>query len=463
MLGTVTRDRNVERGRAGTYLRRGTATALVAFLALALSACGLIDSVRETALKPVGFEIVLHNPSTFAMMGAEQLPLPRVELLVLACEDVTPCKTPEAPAVKFEEIGIPGRYEVKPADPGEPCEDGSYEDCKLFLTQERQSLTVWLPDGEYAIATEAFAPLAGGFTTEYCAPSENVSVGAGPTPKVVIQLEPCFTGRYVYFDSEPDEADDTFPQGTSKNPYDSLQDAMAAALEGGTVYVLPGVHEVEGEAGRVNVNKSITLAGYEGEGESSVFRITGPIGSGSNSNFLALNANGIVIEHLTFEVTEEAGNLEGALQVAGDEIIIRDNVFRGTYEDGSDEVTRAVVTTSDAQDLLISNNVIHDLRQPAYFNPSSTGSIVDNVVYRTKGWVVVGASFVFEGNVWNEAGDPEGDSENYGCDITLAEGTTSDWPYESIDDLSAANSGANVCDQRSAAPGSPGRAEGPEA
>src|SRR5690606_17771688 len=100
---------------------------------------------------------------------------------------------------------------------------------------------------------------------------------------------------------------------------------------GGTVYVLPGVHEVEGADGRVNVNKSITLAGYEGEGESSVFRITGPIGSGSNSNFLALNANGIVIEHLTFEVTEEAGNLEGALQVAGDEIIIRDNVFRGTY------------------------------------------------------------------------------------------------------------------------------------
>src|SRR5690606_16971471 len=164
------------------------------------------------------------------------------------------------------------------------------------------------------------------------------------------------------------------------------RDAMDAVLEGGTVYVLPGVHEVEGEDGRVNVDKSITLAGYEGEGESSVFRITGPIGSGSNSNFLALNANGIVIEHLTFEVTEEVTEedryLEGALQVAGEGIIIRDNVFRGTYEDGNTEVTRAVVTTSAARGLVISNNVIHDLRQPAYFNPSSTGSIVNNVVYR---------------------------------------------------------------------------------
>lgn len=55
---------------------------------------------------------------------------------------------------------------------------------------------------------------------------------------------------------------------------------------------------------------------------------------------------------------------------------------------------------------------------------------------------------MFEANVWNEAGDPEGDSENYDCDIALAEGTTSGWPYESFDDLSAANSGAIVCDQR---------------
>ncbi|MBK7124727.1 MAG: hypothetical protein IPH65_02205 [Dehalococcoidia bacterium] len=50
--------------------------------------------------------------------------------------------------------------------------------------------------------------------------------------------------------------------------------------------------------------------------------------------------------------------------------------------------------------LSITNNVIHDLRQPAYMSGTNTGTISGNYTYRTRGWVVEGGNLVFTGNTW---------------------------------------------------------------
>lgn len=92
------------------------------------------------------------------------------------------------------------------------------------------------------------------------------------------------------------------------------------------------------------------------------------------------------------------------------------------------------------ENLIVQNNIFYSLRQPAYLNPNTTGHIVDNVVYNTRGFVVDGAVFVFSGNSW---GSPEN-----AADTALLVGTLTGPPYDPLTDLSANNSDALIDDQR---------------
>ena len=65
-------------------------------------------------------------------------------------------------------------------------------------------------------------------------------------------------------------------------------------------------------------------------------------------------------------------------------------------------VNRGFVTQSNVTNLLVRNNIFHTLRQSAYLNPNSTGTIMDNVVYNTRGYVVDRAVFLFSGNSWGD-------------------------------------------------------------
>ena len=103
-------------------------------------------------------------------------------------------------------------------------------------------------------------------------------------------------------------------------------------------------------------------------------------------------------------------------------------------------VNRGLVAQGNASDLLMKENIFHTLRQPAYFNPGSTGTVMNNVVYNTRGYVVDGATFVFSGNSW---GLPQN-----AVDIALLAGTPSGAPYDPLTALEASNSGATVSDQR---------------
>ena len=73
-------------------------------------------------------------------------------------------------------------------------------------------------------------------------------------------------------------------------------------------------------------------------------------------------------------------------------------------------------------------------------NPNSTGTIMNNVAYNTRGYVVDRAIFVFLGNSW---GIPEN-----AVDIALLAGTVIGAPYDSLSALEASNSNATISDQR---------------
>lgn len=98
------------------------------------------------------------------------------------------------------------------------------------------------------------------------------------------------------------------------------------------------------------------------------------------------------------------------------------------------------MTQLGSTNLLVQNNILHTLRQPAYFNPNSTGIIMNNVVYNTRGYVVDKAVFLFSGNSW---GIPEN-----AVDIALLSGTITGAPYDPLTALEASNSNSTISDQR---------------
>ena len=131
------------------------------------------------------------------------------------------------------------------------------------------------------------------------------------------------------------------------------------------------------------------------------------------------------------------------IQIIGNNDKILDCNIYGPNQTGDSStwvVNRGFVTQPGITNLLVRNNIFHTLRQPAYLNPNSTGTIMDNVVYNTRGYVVDQALFVFSGNSW---GIPEN-----AVDIALLAETITGAPYDPLTALEASNSSATISDQR---------------
>ena len=131
------------------------------------------------------------------------------------------------------------------------------------------------------------------------------------------------------------------------------------------------------------------------------------------------------------------------IQISGDGNQILNCQIYGPSQPGDSStwiVNRGFVTQGNATNLLVRNNIFHTLRQSAYLNPGSTGTIINNVAYNTRGYVVDQATFLFSGNSW---GIPEN-----AVDIALLSGTSSGAPYDPLSSLEASNSSATISDQR---------------
>ena len=156
---------------------------------------------------------------------------------------------------------------------------------------------------------------------------------------------------------------------------------------------------------------------------------------------LLTNSDNITIEGLT--MTSDNPYPVEFIQIGGNNNQILNNDIYGPDQSGDSStwvVNRGFVTQGGVTNLLVRNNIFHTLRQPAYLNPNSTGTIMDNVVYNTRGFVVDQAMFVFSGNSW---GIPEN-----AVDIALLSGTITGAPYDPLSALEASNSDATISDQR---------------
>lgn len=217
--------------------------------------------------------------------------------------------------------------------------------------------------------------------------------------------------------------------GSQVSPFQTIEEALAVAKPNSTINVLPGTYPISNQ---INLNiPGFILKGYAGSDillENSVVP------------FL-VSADNVTIKE--FNMTSDNPYPVEFIQVAGNNDQILDNEIYGPEQAGDSSnwvVNRGFVTQGSATNLLVRNNIFYSLRQPAYLNPNSTGIIMDNVTFNTRGYVVDGAVFQFSGNSW---GIPQN-----AVDIALLSGTKTGAPYDPTSALTANNSNATISNQR---------------
>jgi len=218
--------------------------------------------------------------------------------------------------------------------------------------------------------------------------------------------------------------------GTQASPFGTIQQGVSAVSPTGTVNILPGSYTVNTT---ISVNKAgITLRGYAG----TIITLTAAV-----IPFVVTGSN-VTIDGLT--ITSDNPYAVEFVQLGGVNHRLINNTIFGPPQSGPSTgwvVNRGFVTQiGNMTNLLVRNNIFYSMRQPAYLNPSTTGFIMDNVTYNTRGFVVDSAIFQFSGNSW---GSPVN-----AVDIALLAGTPTGAPYDPLTDLTNNNSVATISDQR---------------
>lgn len=217
--------------------------------------------------------------------------------------------------------------------------------------------------------------------------------------------------------------------GSQAAPFQTIDEALAAVEPDGTIHVLRGTYPITQQ---LVVNKpGVTIQGTAG----AEVLLKAPI-----VPFL-LTGGDDTLDGLT--ITSDQPYPVEFIQVAGDGNQVLNCQIYGPDQAGDSStwvVNRGLVTQVGSTNLLVRSNIFHTLRQPAYLNPSSTGTFMDNVYYNTRGYVVDRAIFLFSGNSWGLPANAVG--------IALLSGTLTGAPYDPLSALEASNSSATVSDQR---------------
>jgi hypothetical protein len=193
----------------------------------------------------------------------------------------------------------------------------------------------------------------------------------------------------------------------------TLPQRIAAAAPGDTI----DVTEDEVVTGNIIINKTLTLTSSNGStistsGSGNLFRITAP---------------NVTISQLNFVKTDSTN--QHIVSVGANNTTISGNTFTGQYDLGDSEVTRAL-ELSTASGYVISGNTFNHLRQPAYINDFASGSITNNHVRDTRGWVLVAnTNFTFSGNTF----------ETNAVDIAFIPGQPNTYTCEVMQQIKQAN------------------------
>ena len=221
--------------------------------------------------------------------------------------------------------------------------------------------------------------------------------------------------------------------GGADPAYATVAAAYAAAGIGDAISVCPGTYPT---AATINLNKNNTTI-IAAEATKPVIQAASPIG-----NLFFVTASNVTLDNLEIQKTDVAN--QNLIAVQGNNFTAQNNLIYGPNPGGTWTATgfisRAFVI-SVTNNLLLQNNTIHTLRQPAYMsgNDSSGGTIANNNVSGTKGWVVEGGDFNFTGNTW-------GEPQNQDCDIALIP-SANPAHYTPLLALSQTNDNAFICAQ----------------
>lgn len=225
------------------------------------------------------------------------------------------------------------------------------------------------------------------------------------------------------------QAGATGGNGTQASPFATIQQGIAAVSPTGTVHVLTGTYPI---TTTVTVNKAnVTIRGYA----NTILLLQAAVIA------LLVTGTGVIVDGLT--ITSDLPYTVEFIQLAGSNHRLENCIIFGPPQAGPSTgwvVNRGFLTQSNVTNLIAVNNLLYSLRQAGYLNPNSTGTIMNIVVYNTRGWVVDRAIFVFSDNSW---GIPQN-----AVDIALLVGTPTGAPYDPTTALSQYNNSAMISDQR---------------
>jgi len=220
--------------------------------------------------------------------------------------------------------------------------------------------------------------------------------------------------------------------GTGAAAFLTIQYAIndSRVVAGDTINVAAGMYVVSSQ---INLNKAnLTLSGAGSA--STIVQV-----SGTGERFY-ITATGVTIDGFGIQKTDKTG-VQNIIYIGASNTTITDNEISGQFVIGDGDISRAMVTTGGLSGLNISGNTIHHLRQPAYISGVTTGTISNNYVYLTKGWVVEQGDMTFTNNTWGT-----GANANV-YDIAILSSVGAGY-YTDILAMSAANNGAFIEDQR---------------
>lgn len=167
--------------------------------------------------------------------------------------------------------------------------------------------------------------------------------------------------------------------GTS---YATLQEAVAAAQDHDTIHIQNDI-TIDNT---VTINRPLTITANDG--------VTVTASSTGESFNLS---NDAALSGLTINLTAKA--LDHVVMMDSNSTV-ENCTFTGQYNSGDGEVSRALVVKAGAENIAITGNTFSHLRQPGYINNSS-GTITNNTVDNTRGWVITGdATVTLTGNTF---------------------------------------------------------------
>ena len=220
--------------------------------------------------------------------------------------------------------------------------------------------------------------------------------------------------------------------GTGTAAFLTIQYAIndSRVVAGDTINVAAGTYVVSSQ---INLNKAnLTLSGAGRA--STIVQV-----SGTGERFY-ITATGVTIDGFGIQKTDKTGE-QNIIYIGAKNTTITNNEISGQYVIDDLDVSRAMVITGWLSGLNISGNTIHHLRQPAYISGVTTGTISNNYVYLTKGWVVEQGDMTFTNNTWGT-----GANANV-YDIAILSGVGAGY-YTNILAMATANNRAFIEDQR---------------